>query len=335
MFMLSNLLFLTCMMIGVLITISSHSWLTMWLGMEINLLSIMPLITNEKTITSGESALKYFITQAIASTIFLMSIFLMEISSLPDFYIPLNLSIFLSQSALLMKLGMAPFHAWFPEVAEGLKWNLCLVLFTIQKIAPFFVLMSFYQNVNLLSLSIVMSSIISGILGMGQTSLRKILAYSSINHMSWLLLCSLTSMNLWILYLVIYIISTLVMVLTLSYLNIYSINQLLTLKANKPMKILMTSSLLSIGGLPPFMGFLPKWMVVMMVMQSNLIFITVIVIISTLISLYIYLRLMFPIVSMKSQESSISSSLNLNLILSILGLTFLLSLPVMSLIFNL
>nr|YP_010596317.1 NADH dehydrogenase subunit 2 [Sthenias yunnanus]WAJ61219.1 NADH dehydrogenase subunit 2 [Sthenias yunnanus] len=297
-----KILFYFMLMLGTLITISSYSWLSMWMGLEINLLSIIPLLKDSKNNYPAEAALKYFTTQALASSILMFSIILSfnlytYIGSSPTVSMIIN-------SALLIKVGAAPFHAWFPEVLEGLSWLNSLILLTWQKIAP--MVMIFY-NCNLTSFLftiILISTIVSGILGINQISLRKILAYSSINHISWMLASMLNTQNVWMFYFLIYSVITLNIILILHFLNIYSLLQLFSsLSFNKQLKIFFVINFLSLGGLPPFLGFFPKWLVINSLIINQFYLLSILLIVFTLITLFFYLRIILVSLIINSNET--------------------------------
>nr|ATN23467.1 NADH dehydrogenase subunit 2 [Aphthona sp. EMHAU-15071309] len=309
---LYKILFFNSMIIGTLITISSYTWFSMWIGLEINLLSIIPLFKSHKNIFPVEATLKYFITQALASTIILFTVIISM--NLTEF-IPNNFNYWLMlilNSALLTKLGAAPFHAWFPEVMEGLNWMNNLILLTWQKLAPMILVM---YNLNMLfffSIIIMISSIISGILGMNQMSLRKIMAYSSINHIAWMLASMLNLQSIWMIYFSIYVIISINIIIIFYYLNVFFITQLfLILNSNKLIKLIFMFNFMSLGGLPPFLGFFPKWLTMNSLIEVNSYWLSLILIIFTLITLFYYIRLMFSSMTLNSQETILKLS-NLN-----------------------
>nr|UAV86088.1 NADH dehydrogenase subunit 2 [Philus pallescens] len=297
-----KILFGHTLIFGTILTISSYSWFSMWIGLEINLLSFIPLLSNSKNMYPSESALKYFITQALASTILLFSIIM--ILNLKEFFPQNSLFLIMMNSAFLTKMGAAPFHAWFPEVMEGLDWWNCLILLTWQKIAPMILMM---YNLNLtffLSSVIVFSSLTGGILGLNQVSLRKILAYSSINHIGWMLASMMNSISIWLIYFLTYSIITFNIIIIFYLTNSFYLKQLLnTINSNKIFKIFFILNFLSLGGLPPFLGFLPKWLTINFLVFNNYFILSLILIISTLLTLFFYLRLSFSSLIISSEEN--------------------------------
>nr|APX39365.1 NADH dehydrogenase subunit 2 [Longitarsus atricillus] len=328
------MLFFTSLILGTLISISSYNWFMMWIGLEINLLSIIPLFKSHKNNYPVEATLKYFITQALASTIILFTIIFSM--NLTEFLTNYNYWLMMMMnSALLTKLGAAPFHYWFPEVMEGLNWLNSLLLLTWQKLAPMILLM---YNLNMplfMSMIIILSSTISGIYGINQTSLRKILSYSSINHIAWMLASMLSMKNIWLIYFSIYSIISINIIMIFYYLNIFFIPQLfLTLNQNKMIKLLFIFNFFSLGGLPPFLGFFPKWLVIYNLTENHFFTLSMILIVSTLITLFYYIRLTLPSLTLNYEESMIYIS-NINKYkIIVLNVITLLSLIICTNIFN-
>uniref|UniRef100_UPI0030E26687 NADH dehydrogenase subunit 2 n=1 Tax=Epuraea terminalis TaxID=1553310 RepID=UPI0030E26687 len=299
-----KILFFNSMIFGTLLTVSSMSWFSMWMGLEINLLSIIPLMKSSKNLFPSEASIKYFITQTLASAIILLTI-IMNLHL--EEFIPQNSNLYVNimmNSGFLTKMGAAPFHFWFPEVMEGLNWNLCLIMLTWQKIAPMIILMYNLNMTMFLSMIIILSSIISGILGMNQISLRKILTFSSINHIGWMIASMMSSISIWLVYFTVYTIISINIILILKNLNIYYMKQLFnSMNSNKLVKIMFILNFFSLGGLPPLLGFMPKWMTINFLIENNFYFLGTILIILTLVTLYFYMRMTFSALSMYSCEN--------------------------------
>nr|APX40746.1 NADH dehydrogenase subunit 2 [Entomoscelis adonidis] len=312
------MMFFCSMVLGTLITISAYSWFSMWIGLEVNLLSIIPLLKSPSSLYPSEASMKYFITQSLASTVLLFSVIM--ISNLNEF-MPQNSYIFLSMmlnSALFLKIGAAPFHSWFPEVLEGLNWSNALIMLTWQKIAPMILLMYNLQMMEFLSIVIIMSSVISGILGMNQISLRKIMAYSSINHMAWMIASMVSVSMTWMVYFLIYSTISLNIILMFKYLNIFYLKQLFSsLNSNKIFKLFFIFNFFSLGGLPPFLGFLPKWLVVNNLVENGFYSLSLILIIFTLIPLFYYMRITFStlVFSVNENMMKLNNKINFKIIL--------------------
>nr|YP_010851760.1 NADH dehydrogenase subunit 2 [Penicillidia dufourii]WGH14988.1 NADH dehydrogenase subunit 2 [Penicillidia dufourii] len=280
-----KMLFLIMLIFSSLISISSNSWFSMWIGLEMNLLFFIPLMSDNKLLSS-ESSIKYFLIQSLGSLILMFSFLLLL------FYFKEIYKIFMMIS-LLLKMGAAPFHFWFPIVIEGLSWINSFILMTWQKLSPM-ILISYIFNIKLMILIIFFSSIISNLMGMNQNSLRKLLAFSSINHLTWMISSLFISNLMMMMYFLFYSMMTFSMIIYFKMFNISYINQLYsTFFFNKYFKLFIIFNFLSYGGLPPFMGFFPKWLIIQNLCLLNHFFLMIVLIFSSLIYLYLYIRLIF------------------------------------------
>nr|YP_010439617.1 NADH dehydrogenase subunit 2 [Lacera procellosa]UTC33509.1 NADH dehydrogenase subunit 2 [Lacera procellosa] len=286
----SKMFFFFILIFSTLISISSNSWFGCWIGLEINLLSFIPLISNSNNLLATEASLKYFLTQSIASINFLFSI-LMKMMLLKNFEMNFFLSIMIN-SSMLMKMGASPFHFWFPNIVEGLSWFNNFILMTWQKITPMIIL-SYYFNKNFILMIIMLNAIIGALGGLNQTSLRKIMAFSSINNLSWMLSSIMISENLWMFYLFMYSFMISIMCFIFFFFNMFYINQLFINNMNSLIKINLLINFLSLGGLPPFIGFFPKWIIINFLIMNQMYFLTFILIMMSLILLFFYIRIIY------------------------------------------
>nr|APX55732.1 NADH dehydrogenase subunit 2 [Sinopodisma pieli] len=307
-----KLLFLSTLMMGTILSISSNSWFGVWMGLEINLLSFIPMLANNKNMMMNESSIKYFIVQAMASTMLLFSILLIQMKYPMSWEMELIPSMMVS-SSLLLKIGAAPFHFWFPEVMGTSTWINCLTLMTWQKIAPMMVLSYCIQLSTFMFVITILSIIIGAIGGLNQTSLRQLLAYSSISHLGWMISSLMVSENMWEMYFIIYSLLSMIMVLLFKQLNLFFLNQIYSSTNMKTeIKFMMFLSLLSLGGLPPFLGFLPKWIVMQSLVENNMTIMMTIMIMLTMITLYYYMRISFSALILSYSENSWSMTNSLN-----------------------
>nr|WKU83760.1 NADH dehydrogenase subunit 2 [Argyra sp.] len=335
----SKILFLLILILGSLITASSNSWLGAWMGLEINLMSFIPLMNDINNLKSSEASLKYFLTQAIASSILLFSVimFMLKFNMNFQFIINNNVNLMIL-TALLLKTGAAPFHFWFPEVMEGLSWINALILMTWQKIAPL-ILISYLPPSTFLFIIILITITVGSLGGLNQTSLRKLLTFSSINHLGWIFSGMLISDSIWMIYFLFYSFLSITIVIMLNSMKIFSFNQLFSMNSStKYFKIISMINLLSMGGLPPFLGFLPKWMVIQQLSNNGQMFLTFMLIMASLITLFFYLRMSFSAFMINYYEtnwmnSTLSSnffSMNIFLVMTFIS-TF--GLPLISFMF--
>nr|YP_009469080.1 NADH dehydrogenase subunit 2 [Ochotona erythrotis]AVC55694.1 NADH dehydrogenase subunit 2 [Ochotona erythrotis] len=286
------------LMAGTAITMLSSHWLMIWVGLEMNMLSIIPILTYKSNPRSTEAATKYFLTQATASMILMMAIILnLMYSGNWTILNPNNPAPpLLMTMALTMKLGMAPFHFWVPEVTQGINLKPALLLLTWQKIAPLSILYQIHNSLNtsLLALMGILSIMIGGWGGLNQTQLRKILAYSSIAHMGWMASILTYNPDILLLNLIIYILLTIPM-FTLLIINSSTTTLSLAQTWNKAP--LMTASMLvilmSLGGLPPLTGFMPKWAIINELTKNDSIILPTLMATLALLNLYFYMRLAY------------------------------------------
>nr|QXF68530.1 NADH dehydrogenase subunit 2 [Yersinia mexicana] len=301
----TKILFLFTLISGVLISLSANSWMGAWMGLEINLLSFIPLLSSSKNMFSTETSLKYFLIQAIASSTLLFMV-LTKVNLHEMFYLNQdslwnNLLIM----PLLMKIASAPFHWWLPSVVEGASWMNCFIILSIQKIAPLMLISYLLTNSLIIQSTIFMSAMIGAIGGFNQISLRKILAYSSINHIAWMLTTMIMGPNVWLLYFMIYSINIMIIIPLAALINMSYISQSFnSLNNMKLIKFTIFTSMLSLGGLPPFLGFFPKWIVIQFMTSNFMISTSFILIMSSLLTLYYYMRMMYSTLMMINSETT-------------------------------
>nr|ACY36856.1 NADH dehydrogenase subunit 2 [Crocidura lepidura] len=285
-------------MLGTSIVMTSSHWFMTWLGFEMNMMAIVPILMKKYSPRSMEAATKYFLTQATASMILMLAIIInlmysgqWTITNMENYMASTLITI-----ALVMKLGLAPFHFWVPEVTQGVSLNSGLILLTWQKIAPLTLLYQIYSsiNTNMLLFMSLMSIMIGGWGGLNQTQLRKIMAYSSIAHMGWMMAILIYNPNLSLLNLLIYIFMTSSMFMLLIFTSTTSTLSL-SLTWNKTPIITITSliTLLSLGGLPPLTGFMPKWMIIQELTKNNSVILPTLMAILALLNLFFYMRLTY------------------------------------------
>nr|YP_009144270.1 NADH dehydrogenase subunit 2 [Crocidura grayi]ACY36799.1 NADH dehydrogenase subunit 2 [Crocidura grayi halconus]ACY36800.1 NADH dehydrogenase subunit 2 [Crocidura grayi halconus]ACY36812.1 NADH dehydrogenase subunit 2 [Crocidura grayi halconus]AKI84796.1 NADH dehydrogenase subunit 2 [Crocidura grayi] len=285
-------------MLGTSIVMTSSHWFMTWLGFEMNMMAIMPILMKKYSPRSMEAATKYFLTQATASMILMLAIIInlmhsgqWTIKNMENYTASTLITI-----ALVMKLGLAPFHFWVPEVTQGVSLNSGLILLTWQKIAPLTLLYQIYSsiNTNLLLLMSLTSIMIGGWGGLNQTQLRKIMAYSSIAHMGWMMMILIYNPNLSLLNLLLYIFMTSSMFMLLIFTSTTTTLSLsLTWNKTPIITIMSLITLLSLGGLPPLTGFMPKWMIIQELTKNNSVILPTLMAILALLNLFFYMRLTY------------------------------------------
>nr|BAK23174.1 NADH dehydrogenase subunit 2 [Paedocypris sp. Banka Is.] len=285
--------------LGTTITFASSNWLIAWMGLEINTMAILPLMAKHHHPRGVEATTKYFLTQATAAAMILFAGMMNAwITGQWDLNNLQPMTSTLMTAALALKIGLAPVHFWMPEVLQGLSLPTGLIMSTWQKLAPFSLMLQVAPSTNpaLLTTLGVLSTLIGGWSGLNQTQLRKILAYSSIAHMGWMIIVIQYTPQLTILTLMIYIILTLTAFMTFNKLNITKLNTMSTAWTKDPaLTSLTTLTLLSLGGLPPLTGFMPKWLILQELSNQEMTLTATIIAMSALLSLYFYLRLLYSI----------------------------------------
>nr|UXG57129.1 NADH dehydrogenase subunit 2 [Bactrocera sp. 'yunnanensis'] len=307
----AKIMFFFILSTGTMITVSANTWLSAWMGLEINLLSFIPLMNNNN-LMSTEASLKYFLTQAMASAVLLFAIMMGYLNNCLITQTASTYTDLIITSSLLLKSGAAPFHFWFPNVMEGLSWMNALILMTWQKIAPL-MLISYINQDKFIILVIIISTIVGSLGGLNQTSLRKLMAFSSINHLGWMLAALQANESMWFIYFSFYTFLSFSLTFMFNNFKMYHINQLFNSFFNsKILKFTLFLSLLSLGGLPPFIGFLPKWLVIQLLVLKGQYILMTIMTAMTLITLFFYLRLCFAAFMLNYYENNWTVDMAIN-----------------------
>nr|AMD83779.1 NADH dehydrogenase subunit 2 [Hemipsilichthys nimius] len=291
-------IFLSSLGLGTTLTFASSHWLLAWMGLEINTLAILPLMAQHHHPRAVEATTKYFLAQAAAAAAILFAsmtnAWIMGEWNIPHLSHPA--ATIMATTALAMKVGLAPMHFWMPSVLQGLDFTTGLIMATWQKLAPFALLIQVAPSTHpaLLTTLGILSALIGGWGGLNQTQLRKMLAYSSIAHLGWMIIVLQFMPQLTILTLSIYIIMTSAAFLTFKLLSTTKINTLALAWSKTPIIASTTTLiLLSLGGLPPLTGFMPKWLILQELSKQELPLTATIIALSALLSLYFYLRLCY------------------------------------------
>nr|AFQ38329.1 NADH dehydrogenase subunit 2 [Thlypopsis ruficeps] len=295
---LANLIFIISLLLGTTITISSNHWVMAWAGLEINTLAILPLISKSHHPRSIEAATKYFLTQAAASALVLFSSMTnawqtgqWDITQLTH-----PTSCLILTSAIAMKLGLVPFHFWFPEVLQGSPLMTGLLLSTVMKLPPITLLYMTSPSLNptLLTVLAILSAALGGWMGLNQTQIRKILAFSSISHLGWMAIIIIYNPKLTLLNFYLYAMMTTTIFLTLNTIKVLKLSTLMTAWTKIPsLNAMLLLTLLSLAGLPPLTGFLPKWLIIQELTKQDMAPAATLISLLSLLSLFFYLRLAY------------------------------------------
>nr|USH59317.1 NADH dehydrogenase subunit 2 [Bombycilla garrulus] len=294
----AKLIFITSLLMGTTITISSNHWIMAWTGLEINTLAILPLISKSHHPRAIEAATKYFLVQAVASTLVLFSSMTnawhtgqWDITQLTH-----PLSCLILTSAIAMKLGLVPFHFWFPEVLQGAPIITGLILSTAMKLPPMTLLYMTSHSLNptVLTGLAILSAALGGWMGLNQTQVRKIMAFSSISHLGWMAIIIVYNPKLALLNFYLYTLMTATVFLTLNSIKVLKLSTLMTTWTKNPtLSATLLLALLSLAGLPPLTGFLPKWLIIQELTKQDMASAAIIISLLSLLGLFFYLRLAY------------------------------------------
>nr|QBS36344.1 NADH dehydrogenase subunit 2 [Oriolus chinensis maculatus] len=294
----AKLIFIFSLLLGSTITISSNHWAMAWTGLEINTLAVLPLISKSHHPRAIEAATKYFLVQAAASTLVLFSSMTSawhtgqwDITQLTH-----PTSSLILTAAISMKLGLVPFHFWFPEVLQGSSLTTGLLLSTAMKFPPITLLYMTSSSLNptLLTTMAILSTALGGWMGLNQTQTRKIMAFSSISHLGWMAIILVYCPKLTLLNFFLYTLMTATVFLTFNSMKALKLSTLMTAWTKTPsLSTMLLLTLLSLAGLPPLTGFLPKWLIIQELTKQEMITAAVSMSLLSLLGLFFYLRLAY------------------------------------------
>nr|AUR33646.1 NADH dehydrogenase subunit 2 [Colluricincla harmonica]AUR33652.1 NADH dehydrogenase subunit 2 [Colluricincla harmonica] len=294
----AKLIFSISLLLGTTITISSNHWVMAWTGLEINTLAILPLISKSHHPRAIEAATKYFLVQATASALVLFSSMTnawhtgqWDITQLTH-----PTSCLILTTAISIKLGLVPFHFWFPEVLQGSSLITGLLLSTAMKFPPITLLFMTSSSLNptLLVTMAILSVALGGWMGLNQTQVRKIMAFSSISHLGWMSIIIVYNPKLTLLSFYLYTLMTAAVFLAFNLTKTLKLSTLMTAWTKTPsLSGILLLALLSLAGLPPLTGFLPKWLIIQELTKQDMAPAAMILSLLSLLSLFFYLRLAY------------------------------------------
>ncbi len=320
--------------LGMMIMISSNDLIVFYLGLELQSLALYVLASfNRDNILSSESGLKYFVLSALSSGLLLYGCSLVYgFSGSTNFAYISNTSSNIEYGVVFglvfiivglgFKISAVPFHMWAPDVYQGSPTSVTLFFAALPKVAalsvfirflytPFINLIDQWQTI-LVFISIA-SMIFGAIAAIGQSNLKRLIAYSSIGHMGYALagLASGTNQGIQssVTYISIYLVMTLAFFSCLFMLrkkNIYyeRIEDLSGLSSNHPiLSLTFLVVLFSLAGIPPLAGFFAKFYVFIAVIEQSMYFLAIVGLLSTVIAAFYYLRLIKIIYFDKPKET--------------------------------
>nr|YP_001648668.1 NADH dehydrogenase subunit 2 [Igernella notabilis]ABW83948.1 NADH dehydrogenase subunit 2 [Igernella notabilis] len=285
--------------------VSSENWLTVYLSIELLTLSLLILITiKQNSVLGAEAGIKYFVLGAVSSGLFLFGCVLIygltsEISIQGGELTKINENAgkTLITISLLFKLSVAPFHMWAPDVYEGSPTAVTALVATVPKIGMFSILAQIGPIYNILIICAGLSMIVGAIGGLNQTKIKRLLAYSGIGHMGFIVFgvgngC-LEGYQASLVYIIIY---------TIMVICSFSIILSLNLKKNLLSELSNVSRLnpviggtlslvfLSMAGVPPLIGFLNKWLIIQAGIINQYYLMSIIAVVSSVVAGINYVR---------------------------------------------
>nr|YP_009158771.1 NADH dehydrogenase subunit 2 [Crella elegans]AKO90228.1 NADH dehydrogenase subunit 2 [Crella elegans] len=291
-------------LLGSLLLVSSVNWLSIYLALELQTLTLFILVAKKKTSAySTEAGLKYFVLGAISSGLFLFGCTLLYGVSGETSIQGIN-SVLIGDvgkicitASLLFKLSVVPFHMWAPDVYEGVPTLTTALLATMPKIGVFSVLVLVGLISNVVLFCGVLSIIYGAIGALNQTKIKRLLAYSGIGHMGFLLfgvaIGSFESIQASLVYMVLYVLMSICVFsvflsLKLTRALIIEVGSLS--RENFVLALTLALTFLSIAGLPPLAGFLGKWLVLLSGVASGYYLICMAIVVASVIAGVYYVR---------------------------------------------
>lgn len=272
--------FYSTLLLRPILVISSSNFIIMWIGLELRTFSFLPIIFRRAQ--TSFSAIKYFFVQRIASVIILASFFC---------YFP-GARIRLIFPALIVKLGLAPFHFWLPGLVATLRSKEILILLVWQKVGPLFIIS--FLPIFEYPLKITVGLLRAGVgrfLGLKQTQWKQIFTFSSISHLGWLLI--LINFSFWgvIVYFFVYSIAFIQVIISN---NSRFINSSIFSFSN--LNLVSLFIILSLAGLPPILGFITKLIVLFYTLTSPIMTIVLLLLLTfSIVRIYFYLKIFFSL----------------------------------------
>ena len=347
--------------LGMMVMVSGHSLLTLYLGLEIMSLSLYALIATARDRASAiEAALKYFVLGAIASGLLLYGMSMiygisgsLDIAQISSFAsastlgsqqtLILNFGLVFLVIGVAFKLGAVPFHMWVPDVYQGSPTSVTMFLSTVPKIAAIALLIRLLIDglgdlqhywADLFMILAVLSIAVGSLVALTQSNIKRMLAYSTISHIGFVLLGFVTGVvdgyGAAVFYVLAYILMSLaafgsIIVLNRKGFEADQISDFQGLSKHSPwFALIMLVVMLSMAGVPPFIGFYSKLFILQQVIAEGYVVIAITAVIFAVISAYYYLQIIKTMYfDDVDKEIVISAPLDMKVVLSINGILIL------------
>jgi NADH-quinone oxidoreductase subunit N len=342
-------------MLGMMVMVSGYSLLTLYLGLEILSLSLYTLIAIARERAGAiEAALKYFVLGAIASGLLLYGMSMIygisgsiNITDIATFaanstlasreMLILNFGLVFLVIGIAFKLGAVPFHMWVPDVYQGAPTSVTMFLSTVPKIAAVAMLVRILVDgmgamhdywSDLFMVMALLSIALGSVVALMQTNIKRMLAYSTISHIGFILLGFVTGVvegyGAAVFYVLVYILMSMaafgmIILLNKEGFEADKISDFKGFSKHSPwFALMMLAIMLSMAGVPPFIGFYAKLFILQQVISAGFITIAVIAVVFAVISSYYYLQVVKSMYFEDSDnEITITAPMDMKLILSI------------------
>nr|YP_010872805.1 NADH dehydrogenase subunit 2 [Franciscoloa funerei]WGU50369.1 NADH dehydrogenase subunit 2 [Franciscoloa funerei] len=269
---------------------SGNSMWTLWLGLEMFGFVFFPWIMENSSQYSSSKMFKYYLIQAIASGLFIFS---MNMDTG-------NLSYILAMISMMIKLGVFPFHLWVVNISEMMPWNKFSFMMTGAKAGGLVVML--LLSPELLLMIPALLGVIAPLTGMKSSSVRKMLVFSSVSHMSWMIVCCCMSSTLLVWYILIY---WSIFFTVCKLFDFHKVNSLRDCyQSPNFLSFWNIMIILSIMGLPPFLGFIPKLLVLYSLAEHGHYILAVFMGVMNVLPMYFYLKMMLLYFSAHSNHNS-------------------------------
>ena len=348
--------------LGMMVMISAHSFLLVYLGLELLSLSLYAMIAfNRNSSSAPEAAMKYFVLGAMASGLLLygISIFygitgtldIQQVSTsvgtqLGEHPVAFGFALTFIVVGLCFKLGAVPFHMWLPDIYQGSPTSVTLFIGTAPKIAGFAMAIRLLVDglgdlqidwSQMLTVLAVASMALGNVIAIAQTNFKRMLAYSTISHVGFILLgilsTSATGYAAAMFYTLTYAITAAVAFGVLLVLNrrgreAEDISHLSGLNNSNPWyAALLAIAMFSMAGVPPTVGFYAKLTVLQAVIQVDMVWLAIVAVLFSVIGLFYYLRVikvMYFDEPTAEQTITIKEALDVRILLSANSLSLIL-----------
>ena len=342
-------------LLGVMVLVSAANLLTVYLGLELLSLSLYAMVALDRdSPVAAEAAMKYFVLGALASGMLLYGMSMvygatgtLELARIGESVregsgLILNLGLVFVVTGIAFKLGAAPFHMWIPDVYEGSETPVTMFVGTAPKLAAFAMAVrlladglwgSHAEWQDMLVVLAVLSIGIGNVIAIAQVNLKRMLAYSTIAHMGFLFLGIIPGTDegyaAAMFYVIVYAVMALgafgmIVVLSRKGFDADRIEDFRGLNERSPWHaFLMLVLMLSMAGVPPFVGFWAKWSVLREVIAADFVWLAVVAVVFSVVGLFYYLRVVKLMYFDEPVEPALEVASPLRLVISVNALSVL------------